>query len=160
MRLALTVALMLSLNPQQAHARCGREQAIWSDSAGPKRTVIYFTKPGGWYAELRFEGWEGGRLQWQVDGEINCTNGVVFCYLSVPLSNKENVEAPMEEIETPEGRPDYMVFAHLAQSTYRVQRYADEPPQLIVKWAPGTHPSGDPITLPSAYRFLACRTPG
>jgi hypothetical protein len=156
MRLALALALAAAASAAPAHAACGRDRAIWSDNPGRQRVIVYFSNYG-WSTEVRFEGWDSNRLLWSLDGEVNCSNGVVFCGLSVPLTKGEPIDVPFEEIENADGDPEILVFAHLAQTTFRTQRYQDDPPSLIVSWASGVSPSDEPITLPSVYRFLGCR---
>lgn len=140
--LGLTMAAIAQLAP--AHASCDQARAIWADNPGPNRTVVSYVK-WGWNSHIRFERWEGQRLIWEIDGQILCSNGVVMCGLSVPLSNGQTLEAEFEEIASGVG-PEYLVFAHLAQITYRAQVYDPDQPRLAVKWASSARASHDPIS--------------
>ena len=152
MQWALLVLTSLVVGVTPAYADCTDQNAVWSATDDSIEVRLEITAMN-WSPEIRFEGWKAGQMLWTLDGQINCSNGVVECGLDLPLSDGTSLGVPVELIRREENLTEYFVFAHLAQTAYQAQRM--EGVTLQVARTNGTANS-DPIELPSIYRLLRC----
>lgn len=121
------------------------------------KTIAYFPEGRNLGAPLTFEGWQGKTMLWRVTGTFTCSNGVVICGVSIPLSDGETIEA--DETAIREGdETRYMVLSTLLQSSYLRQR--GEPATTInAEWKgaqPGADPDDPSILLPSVWKAEGC----
>ena len=154
-------ALLLLGNPVVAD--CNQGDAIWAVESKIGRAIFYYTERHWWMGGLvRFELWQGQKMVWRIAGELTCSNGVVGCFLDVPLSNGETVSVPAEHYTEPGAdHASHITFAHLAESTYRAQGYRENPPRLVAEFGEGfSFDAANPPVIPSAYKFLACKDAG
>lgn len=150
----------LASNLAAAAVECEPGSSIWT-SRGDSTVAVYF--PEGLSIgrkSLVFEGWTGSRITWRIVANTGCSNGVVFCFVTVPTTKGDGheIEAPITEV-TEGKRWEYLVFGHLAQATYRFQNYDVEYPELAAQWfisKPEGH-EDRAIYLPSFYKFTGCQ---
>lgn len=139
---------------------CEPGNEIWAHEKDGLTTVVYEPDPPSPSGRVVFEGWKGDQIQWRVVGTSACSNGVVVCGLSVPLSNGEEVHAPITEVYDGD-KPAFMVFADLMQTTFRAQTYDPSLPEIVAEWfVPKPARDGDqwPVVLPSYYKLIGCQT--
>ncbi|RYG45227.1 hypothetical protein EON79_13130 [bacterium] len=113
-----------------ARADCGNAGEVWSSIDGPLEVRAYKGPGVVTSGPYFFDGRVGGKLAWRVTAEYACSNGVPFCSVTVPMSSGDPVTAP-ETVVGPEGSPEYVVFADLAQWIGYRRFHAVEP--LTVK---------------------------
>ena len=149
-------ALLIAAGVADAAAGCEPGKEIWAgDVEDGVRTIAYSPGELSSTMKLVFEGWRGATILWRVTGEQACSNGVVFCFASIPMQGRKPIEAPIEEIREDDS-PRYLVLAQLRQATFRAQAYDEA--KLSAQWfAPEPVGDGSMIVLPSVYRFLGCQ---
>ncbi|MBB3950472.1 hypothetical protein [Aureimonas jatrophae] len=121
------------------------------------KTIAYFPEGRTPSAPVRFEGWQGKAMQWRVTGTLYCSNDIVICGVSIPLSDGQSLE--VDETSVMEGdRPVYLVLSTLLQSSYTSQR--GEPATTFqAEWtgkAPVSDPNDPAILLPSVWKASGC----
>ncbi|MEQ1944763.1 hypothetical protein ABMA32_20285 [Mesorhizobium sp. VNQ89] len=152
--------------PNQTKA-CPLENSVWrSGTASDNITLRYTSKPFFFLSgPVSFERWIDDIKQWTVTASIECSNGVPFCHLILPLAGKDKPQLIPLEMVTPDGQEliqagpaaaaSFAVFPHLRLSTYRWINYSVEPIRVASQFEAEVDQNGD-VILPSIYTLSDC----
>lgn len=149
--------LFMVSSPAFAAPNCADDKAIWSKKTDEGKVIFYFSGTGLPATPVRFELWKNADMIWRINADISCSNGVVFCGLSVPLESGETIDAGFTTIYEEAKHAKYVIFDHLKQTTFRTQVYGTDPGVIKLEAASKINQEDNPITLPSVFKFAACQ---